>query len=218
MLVVVAKNGGDIKRARTVFVETFRHDDFSPYLAGDQAPKGFGVFTTDGQHALLYVEPKGHGIEAYSGDEKQTAKKEFLIYKFAGKAEDPDKSKSATVGYELLPIETTLWPKARPHQEDKNSTYATFHDYAELSISVVQPNGQVTTKKIKVGEIGETFAGDSGGLNMARPPWAWFDKGHRGDPLGLWFFDPARIIKRDFKLPESFSTAYVHLPFWAARS
>jgi len=218
VLVVVAKNGGDIKRARTVFVETFRHDDFSPYLAGDQAPKGFGVFTTDGQHALLYVEPKGHGIEAYSGDEKQTAKKEFLIYKFAGKAEDPDKSKSATVGYELLPIETTLWPKARPHQEDKNSTYATFHDYAELSISVVQPKGQVTTKKIKVGEIGETFAGDSGGLNMARPPWAWFDKGHRGDPLGLWFFDPARIIKRDFKLPESFSTAYVHLPFWAARS
>ena len=216
VLVVVAKNGTDRNRARTVFVETFHHDDFTPYLAGE-APKGFGIFKTDKQRVMLYVEPKGHGIEAYSGDEKQTAKKEFLIYKFAGKPEDPDKSKSGTVGYELLSIEATLWPKARTHKEDKNSTYATFHDYAELSISVVQPNGQVTTKKIKVGEIGETFAGDSGGLNMARPPWAWFDKGHRGDPLGLWFFDPARIIKRDFKLPESFSTTYVHLPFWAAR-
>ena len=215
VLIVVAKNGKDLKRARTVFVETFHHDDFSPYLSGESTPKGFGLFKTDEQHALLYVEPKGHGIEAYSGDEKQTAKKEFLIYKFANRAEDPDKQQDGSVGYELLPIQTTLWPKASTHKEDKNSTYATFHDYAELSISVVQPNGQVTTKKIKVGEIGETFAGDTGGLNMARPPWAWFDKGHRGDPLGLWFFDPARIIKRDFKLPESFSTAYVHLPFWA---
>ena len=140
VLVVVAKNGTDRNRARTVFVETFHHDDFTPYLAGE-APKGFGIFKTDKQRVMLYVEPKGHGIEAYSGDEKQTAKKEFLIYKFAGKPEDPDKSKSGTVGYELLSIEATLWPKARTHKEDKNSTYATFHDYAELSISVVQPNG-----------------------------------------------------------------------------
>ena len=218
-LVVVAKNGKDLDRARTVFVETFHHSDFSPYLAGESAPKGFGIFKTDEQRVLLYVEPKGHGIEAYSGDEKQTAKKEFLIYKFAGRAEDPDKQKEGSVGYELLPIQTTLWLKARISTENGSSTtYATFQDYAAISIGVVQANGRVVVKKIKVGEIGETFAGDSGGLNMARPPWAWFDKGHRGDPLGLWFFDPASIIKRDFKLPESFSTAYVHLPFWAARS
>ncbi len=215
-LIVVAKNGRDPNRARTVFVETFRHDDFSPYVAGESAPKGFGIFKTDEQRVLLYVEPKGHGIEAYSGDEKQTAKKEFLIYKFAGKAENPDKQKDGSVGYELLPIQSTLWPKARIRKGDKGSTYATSHDYAEISLNLVQPNGHVVVKKIKVGEIGATFVGDSGGMNMARPPWAWFDKGHRNDPLGLWFFDPARIIKRDFKLGESFSTVYVHLPFWAA--
>jgi hypothetical protein len=79
----------------------------------------------------------------------------------------------------------------------------------------VQPNGSVAAKKIKVGELGVTFAGDSGGTNKARPPWAWFDKTRRGDVLGLWFFDPATIIKRDFKLPESFSTAYSQSPFWA---
>ena len=217
-LVVVAKNGRDIKRARTVFVETFRHDDFSPYLAGESTPKGFGLFKTDQEHALLYVEPKGHGIEAYSGDEKQTAKKEFLIYKFTGQAEDPDKQQDGSVGYELLPIQTTLWPKARISKENKSTTYATVHNYAEISLNVVQANGRMEVKKIKLGEIGETFAGDTGGMNMARPPWAWFDKGHRSDPLGLWFFDPARIIKRDFKLGESFSTVYVRLPFWAARS
>ena len=214
-LVVVAKNGKDLDRARTVFVETLHHDDFSVYVTGESAPKGFELFNTDGRHVLLYVEPKGHGIEPYSASARQTNKKEFLIYKFAGKAEDPEKQKDASIGYELLPIETTLWAKVRTAKESKGLTYATLHDYAEISINVIQTNGQVAVKQIKLGEIGETFAGDTGGLNMARPPWAWFDKGHRSDPLGLWFFNPAQIIKRDFKLDESFSTAYLYLPFWA---
>ncbi len=34
---------------------------------------------------------------------------------------------------------------------------------------------------------------------MARPPWSWFDKNSRDQSLGLWFFDPATIIKRDFQ-------------------
>ncbi len=100
-------------------------------------------------------------------------------------------------------------------KNDKGTTYATFQDYAQISIDVVQPNGSVVVQKIKVGEIGSAFAGDSGGKNLARPPWAWSGKRHRDDQLGLWFFDPARIIKRDFKLDDSFSTAYVRLPFWA---
>jgi hypothetical protein len=216
-LVVVAKNGKDLDRARVVFVETMHHNDFSPYLSGESVPKGFGVFKTDGQQVLLYVEPKGHGIEAYSGDEKQKAEKQFLIYKFSGNAEDPDKQNDGSVGYELLPIQTTLWPKARTPSRDKGATYATLHDFAQVTINVAQPNGRVVVKKIKLGAIGSTFTGDSGGLNMARPPWSWFDKNGRGDPLGAWFFDPARIIKRDFKLDESFSTAYMHLPFWAAQ-
>ena len=215
VLVVVAKDGKDLKRARPVFVETLHHNDFSPYLA-ESAPKGFGIFKTDDRRVLLYVEPKGHGIEAYSGDEKQTAKKEFLIYKFTGKAEDPDKQENSAVGYELLPIETTLWPRARARHGDEGETYATVHDFGEISINLRQSNGSAATK-IEVGELGATFAGDSGGLNMARPPWAWYDKSHRGDPLGLWFFDPAGIVKRDFQLGESFSTAYVRLPFWAEK-
>ena len=213
VLIVVAKKGENPDRV--VFVEAFHHDDFAPYVTGDSAPKGFGLFKSEEQHVLLYVEPKGHGIDAYTGDEKQTAKKEFLIYKFAGKAEDPDKQTDGSVGYELLPIQTTLWPRAKIRTEDKGATYATSHDYAELTLSVVQANGRVAVKKFKAGKIGETFTGDSGGLNMARPPWAWFDKRRRSDPLGLWFFDPARIIKRDFQLDESFSTTYTHLPFWA---
>jgi hypothetical protein len=215
VLVVVAKK--DQKPDRVVFVEAFRHDDFAPYVTGEPASKGFGFFKTDQEHVLLYVEPKGHGIDAYSGDEKQTANKEFLIYKFTGKADDPDKQTDGSVGYELLPIQTTLWPRAKVRPENKGTTYASSHNYAELSLSVLQAKGRIAVKKIKVGEIGQAFAGDSGGLNMAKPPWAWFDKKRRGDPLGLWFFDPARIIKRDFMLDESFSTVYTQLPFWATK-
>ena len=215
VLIVVAKK--DKKPNRVVFVEAFRHDDFAPYVTGESAPRGFGLFKTEDERVLLYVEPKGHGIDAYSGDEKQTAKKEFLIYKFAGKAEDPDKQSEGLVGYDLLPIQTTLWPRAKPVTEKEGGTFGSSHNYPELSLSVLQPNGRVVVKKIKIGEIGQSFAGDSGGLNMARPPWAWFDKARRSDPLGLWFFDPARIIKRDFRLDESFSTVYSQLPFWATK-
>ena len=111
-LIVVAKNGNDLDRARVVFIETLHPSHFSRYLPGEMAPKGFGLFSLDGAHALLYVEPKGHGIEAYSGDEKQTAKKEFLIYKFTGRAEDPEQQQDGSVGYDLLPIQTTLWARA----------------------------------------------------------------------------------------------------------
>lgn len=214
-LVVVAKSGKDLGRARTIYLETFHHNDFTPFMEGEPTLKGVENFKTDEQRVLLYVEPKGHGIEAYSGDEKQTAKKQFVIYKFAGKADDPDKENSDSVGYELLTLQT-LWQKARVSKKDKDATYGDTHDYGQVSINLVQPNEKVVAHKIKLGEIGSAFVGDTGGINMARPPWTWFDKNHRSDPTGLWFFDPATVIRRDFKLDESFSTAYVRLPFWAA--
>jgi hypothetical protein len=213
-LIVVAKNGKDPTGAQVVFLETFHHNDFTPFVPG-QATEKADSFRTDGQRVLLYVQPKGHGIEAYSGDEKQTAKKNFVIYEFAGKAEDPDKQNEGSVGYDLLPLQT-LWQKARVKKKVKDATYGDFHDYGQIPISLMQPNGSVVEREIKLGEIGADFFGDTGGLNMARPPWAWFDKNRRSDPVGLWFFDPATVIKRDFNLDESFSTAYLRLPFWAA--
>ncbi|HEV7474976.1 MAG TPA: hypothetical protein VGN90_13065 [Pyrinomonadaceae bacterium] len=215
-LVVVAKQDNKLEHARVILLETQRHNQFSRYLPGETAGKGFGLLRLEGEHALLYVEPRGHGIESYSGDDKQTAKKEFVVYKFAGKAEDPERQPEAAVGYELLPLQT-LWAKAATdHADGADMTYGVTHDYGQISISVVQPKGRVVVRKIKVGKIGSAFSGDTGGLNMARPPWSWFDNKTRDQPLGLWFFDPATIIKRDLGADDSFSTAYVRLPFWAS--
>ncbi len=215
-LIVVAKNGKLPPRA--VYVESLHHNIFSSYLTGESATKSYSAFKTENEHPLLYVEPKGHGIEAYTGDEKQTAGREFLIYKYKGKAEDPEKQKAGKVGYELLPIKTTLWPKAQIGTESAGTTFGATHDYSLISIDVVQPNGRSLVEKFNVGGLGSAFLGKAGGVNMARPPWGWFDINHRGDPLGLWFFDPARIVRRDFNQGESFSTAYVRLPFWTAKN
>ncbi len=213
-LVVVAKAGKDSGVEHVAYIESLHHNTFSDYMPGEAAPQNFK--TEDGR-PLLYVEAKGHGIEAYTGDEKQTASRETLIYKFTGKADDPEKQKSGPVGYDLLPIKTTLWPKARIGTKPTGATFGAAHDYSLIPIDVVQANGKVLSKKIKVGGLGSAFLGKQGGVNMARPPWGWFDNNHRKDPLGLWFFDPARIVRRDFNLAESFSIAYVRLPFWAAK-
>lgn len=212
-LLVIEKHGTDLNRARLVFVETLHHNNFLPYLAKESPTKSFGLFRVDGRNVLLYVEPKGHGIEAYSGHEKQISAKKFLIYKFTGKPENPEQQKDSLVGYDLLPLQTTIWPRVR--SGNSNVTFGSSHDYGQIMISVAQANGGSTVRKLTVGKIGVAFLGKAGGVNMARAPWAWFDKDTRDQPLGRWFFDPATIIKRDFKLDESFSTAYSRLPFWA---
>lgn len=215
-LVVVAKGAKDPAASRVVYVESLHHNVFSPYLAAESQANGVAPFKTESGRVLLYVEPKGHGIEAYTGEERQ-AGKDFLIYKFTGKADDPEKKKEGPIGYELIPIQTTLWPKARIGTKPTGTTYGTAYNYPQISIDVLTATGKPTTKKISVGGVGSAFLGKAGGANMARPPWGWFDVNHRTDPLGLWFFDPARIIRRDFNLGEAFSTAYVRLPFWAIK-
>src|SRR5262249_41679570 len=125
-LVVVAGNSGDLDHARVVFVETLHHNSFSHYVAMEEVPAGFERITVDGQRAVLYIEPKGHGIEAFTGTEKQVVGKTFLVYKFAGKAQqqgDDVKSVACSnpqlpschnfVGYDLVSIPNTLWPKAQ---------------------------------------------------------------------------------------------------------
>ncbi len=211
-LLVIEKHGTDLDSARVVFVETLHHNNFLPYLPGESPTKRFGEFRMAGPNVLLYVEPKGHGLEAYSGDEKQIGGKKFSIYKFTGKPEDPEQQKDSRVGYDLLPLQTTIWPRAT---SNSNITFGGSHDYGQITINVAQGNGGATVRKVTVGKIGVAFLGKAGGINMARTPWAWFDKDTREQPLGRWFFDPAAIIKRDFSLDESFSTAYTRLPFWA---
>ncbi|HUE83666.1 MAG TPA: M48 family metallopeptidase [Pyrinomonadaceae bacterium] len=206
-LVVAEKNGDDLRKARVVFVETLAHNKFYKYVVDQSQHSGFEEIGVEGRRARLFVEPKGHGIEAYRGDEKQleSAANGVLIYTFTGVAEDPVKRPKGPIGYDLAPLATTLWPPAR---RGLTLTYAETHDYGVLFLETAHPDGAVSEREISIGQIGSAFRGKVGGANMARPPWAWFDGGEK-ELLGEWFFDPARAIKRHFNLGDEFSTVYL---------
>jgi hypothetical protein len=244
-VVVVEKSGNDFARARVVYVATLAHNKFFKYTASESENPDATLAIVD-RRPLLYVEPKGHGVENYVADHKQSSavddsdepqsetmdsknkdsdkkskdkkskKKDIkesrnglVVYRFTGGAEQPDKVKGDSCGYDLVPIQTTLWKHA---QAEANETYGTSFDYQEITISIVSKGGGPSERKVKIGMRGFAFLGKKGGQNIARAPWGWFDVGDKSQPLGIWFFDPAKAIKRHFKLDEAFSTVYVRHP------
>lgn len=210
-LVVVAKNGNDLERARVVYVETMAHNTFFKYVPeGTTPPSRFDSVSLLDQRPRLYIEPKGHGILAYRAGEGQSPRKGILIYDINGHANDAAANRQASVRYDLVPLFTTLWPRAR---RGVNETYGEAHDYGRVSVNVVQKDGRQIESQVKLGLIGSVFLGRVGANNMARPPWGWFDRDELGQPLGGWFFDPARTIQRHFNKGSEFSISYISAPF-----
>jgi Zn-dependent protease with chaperone function len=208
-LLTVEKHGDNPRDAQVVFVETLAHNEFLKYVPESAPREGFQTVRLAGRRAKLFIEPKGHGIEAFRGDEDQlkSARKGFRLYAFTGAAEEQSKSnKNDTVGYDLVPISATLWPLAR---RGLNPTYAEMEDYGMILLNVVAGEGSMEERALRLGHLGSAFRGTVGGANLARPPWAWFDGKNRGEPLGQWYFDPARTIRDHFQLGAEFSTAYL---------
>src|SRR5262249_42503077 len=70
LLAVAEKNGDDPAKARLVLVETLAHNNYLKYT-----PQGSGLsgdpILVEGARPHLFVEPKGHGIEAWRDDDYQ---------------------------------------------------------------------------------------------------------------------------------------------------
>ncbi|HZH32254.1 MAG TPA: hypothetical protein VEY11_15935 [Pyrinomonadaceae bacterium] len=214
-LVVASKAGDDVGRARVVFVETLAHDRFLKYMPGTEGGhrSEFDVVRLEAGRPELYVEARGHGIYAYDGGEKQMPSGGMLVYKFAGQADDPEQSPAGEVGYALLPLSTTLWPRARG---GVNQTFGAVHHYGARAFSAAQNATRAAVaqrRNVNLGSLGVAFRGNRGAPNAARPPWGWFDRSERGQARGEWFFDPAATVKRHFGLDDNFSVAYTHAPF-----
>jgi hypothetical protein len=163
----------------------------------------------ESERPLIFVEPKGHGAFAYTGD-RQQLKKSFggmLLYRFAGRPEAPAEVQGKNVGYDLIPIYDTFWVRA---QTGENETFGEALDYGTRSILKFQAGNSAEKIEQKLGVLGSALRGEVGAKNKARPPWAWFDGKERDRPRGEWFFDPATVIARHFGLADGFSLAYVY--------
>ena len=204
-LVVVEKRGDDPRDAKVVFLQTLAHNNFLKYAPQSEPREGFMPFLLHGRRPLLYVEPEGHGIEACAPASDQV-KNRLRIFTFTGQAEEPGDDQSQPVGYNLTPISTTLWPEAR---RGLTATYGDTEDYGIFLLTMEAEAGP-REEAWPAGRIGSAFRGTVGGVNMARPPWGWFDAADKGQLLGEWFFDPARVIRRDYGLGEELSIAYLN--------
>lgn len=65
-LVVARKKGPSLDDAEVEIVETLAHNKYLKYQPSATLAKGIGVVRLEGQHPLIYIEPKGHGIEAFA--------------------------------------------------------------------------------------------------------------------------------------------------------
>lgn len=216
-LVVVEKGKGGPESGRIVFFETLAHNRFLKYSAAGSSAKGVSTIAIKNNRVKLFVEPKGHGIEAFTGsaDQKEDCKNGILNYRYAGKAADSAKSGKGPVGYDLVPVHTTLWERAVATSAETYGETSSFVGAGADGIaysSSLAAGGSGGSRGSKPVSLGSAFNGKVGAPNMARPPWGWFDSSEKDRPPGEWFFDPAGTIRRHFALPSSFSVTYVHQP------
>ena len=219
-LVVVEKASGLFGNTRVAYVETLAHNRFLQYKVERRlfGPPGDGVLVDD-EHPVLFIEPKGHGIEGFHGGDQLVDADGVVVYRYTGEAEAPRGISAAgateNVGYDLVSIAETLWPFARDRLRD---LYAGAFDYRTWAVQVLDgesQNGRVREHEVTLGEIGSSFRGTVGGRDMARPPWGWYDQdeqGGEGRRQGEWFLTPAETIKRHFGLDDDFSITYLHHP------
>lgn len=65
-LVVARKNGPSPADAEVVIVETLAHNRYLKYQREATLSASVGAVRFEGQRPLIYIEPKGHGIEAFA--------------------------------------------------------------------------------------------------------------------------------------------------------
>jgi Zn-dependent protease with chaperone function len=210
-VVVAEKHGEDPFQATLLLVETLAHNNYLKYVPPGSALSADALMV-EGVRPRLFIESKGHGIEAWRDvpEQHKMAENGFLVYVFAARADDPDGKRDASVGYELLPAYETFWPRARG---GKNETCGEEHDYGVVSPKFAEGKEDVAAH-VKLGVMGSALNGKVGAANMSRPPWGWFDGQDRNRPLGEWFLNPAEVIQRHWKLPADFSTVYTYHPFY----
>ena len=213
-LVVVEKAAGLVESTRVVYVETLAHNQFLQYPVERRLfGRRDGRALVDDEHPVLYIEPKGHGIEAFHGEDQLEDATGVVVYRHTGEAAEPSglsgSGAAEEVCCDVVSMAETLWPFARDQYRE---LYGGVFDYGRWTVEVLDSDDRVTSREVMLGEVGSLFRGTVGGRNMGRPPWGWYDQDELGRRQGEWFLAPAETVKRHFDLGDDFSTTYLHHP------
>ncbi|MFN0110896.1 MAG: hypothetical protein ACKVZH_18705 [Blastocatellia bacterium] len=217
-LVVAEKRGESLNKAVVQYVEAMAHNKYLKYCPREASNSACEAIQMDGERPMIFIEPKGHGPQRYTGDRAQlkNSVNGVMLYRYTGRADNHDEPTSKDIGgkeigYDLLSIYDTLWQQA---QKGENETYGESLDYETRSFFRVLAGKSPEKTELKLGVLGAALRGTVGFKNKSRPPWGWFDDTERTRPRGEWFFDPAAVIARHFNLGEAFSTAYSYNPYF----
>jgi len=211
-LVVAEKRGSNLNAA-VQFVETMAHNRFLKYCPREARSAVGEAVEMDGERPLIFVEPRGHGPSRYTGDRQQMkgSVSGVLVYRYTGHAEVHPEVRGKSIGYDLISIYDTFWVQA---QKGENETFGESFDYGTRSLLKFRAGNSPEKIEQKLGVLGSALRGEVGAKNKSRPPWAWFDQKEGDRPRGEWFFDPASVIARHFRLGDGFSLAYVYNPYF----
>ncbi len=210
-------------------VETVAHDEFHAYLPSNTSLSLSGAREHEGRLELeqgrpaLYVEAQKHGVHAYPYQHGHRAGSIFdvpdgplLIYRYRGVAEDPDsneKNDRSDVGYDLLPLYSTFWKKARGLAKP-DRTFGAVFDFGDLYCRQL-PAGvaaRIAKNLCRLGSTGIALRGDYAGKNKALLPWGWGSHLESQLAPGDWFLNPVQMMRAHFGDAE-FSEVYVSNPF-----
>jgi len=148
-LVVVEKHGQGLEGAEVIAVETMAHNRYLKYRPGASEIEGATRLSEDLKlregRPVLFIEPKGHGVEHFADDPLQTEKSVngVLNYVYRGRAEEVESREQREVGYDLLPIYETFWTRA---QKGANETYGEAFNYRGFALAGLSPAPAPTPK------------------------------------------------------------------------
>ncbi len=208
-LVVVEKDPENGQSGRVALVQTLESSRVVNYVPGAALLGGFEALEIQQGHPRLFVDPNGHSIRAYRGDESRSLRyvKDVLDYSHTGRAESPLNRRDRNIGYDLLPI-YPLWTQAG---ETGSQIYGATADLGRITISTRDYRGRPADRSVALGQLGVNFRSESRYDQGGPTPW-----GREIQPesaKGEWFLNPAAFVRRQFNLSEAFSTIFLHQPY-----
>ena len=198
-------------------METLAHNNVYSYANDNRLRKGAHDIDAkidfhDGHHPMVFLEAGGHGALAagartstFSASRKEFTSGTGVTFFYTGTAERAKHGNDRNIGYDLISIEDTWWPRAKQATNDR--TFDAPYDYQPFGN---RPGGGQ--------RYSGSFLGRKQGVNKAKPFWGWHDeRTRRGKILntGQWALDPAYSVTKNITWPAAMPVdlEYVYNPY-----